>query len=557
MKLHTAKSLMILAAASALFTACDSAAPLITVPVENVDTNPLKIGSLSEAEEKAWSYKDLVSDTIPGMSVDKTYAELLPGKKGSQVIVAVIDSGVDINHPDLKNKIWTNPKEIAGNGKDDDNNGYIDDIHGWNFLGDIEEEHLEFRRIIRRYDAQFKGKTIADIPANQKEIFQNYTKAKAENAEKITEVQGTKQRYDQIMAQLNRSHPAVVKVLGKEDYSADELKAIKNPDAEMQNHIGFLTQMLSYEETVPKFIETLQGEIDKFEDQLSNNFHMDKDYRTVLGDDPYNFDARGYGNNNVTGPDPEGSRHGTHVAGIIGAQRDNNIGMNGVANDNIRLMVLRAVPDGDEYDKDIALAIRYAVDNGAKVINTSFGKYYAQNPEWVYEAIEYAAKNDVLIVNAAGNEGLSLDDPKNRVYPNDQLDNMTEMADTFLTVGAIGPKYGSDVVASFSNYGKSNVDVFAPGVKIWATTPNDTYSFLQGTSMASPNTAGVAAMVRSYYPNIKANRIKEIIMKSGLTTGTSVVVGGDPANSAKFNTLSKSGTMVNMYNAFKLASLQK
>ncbi len=557
MTLRTTKNLLLAAFTASFLASCDTPSALVTVPVENVDLNPLKLSELTEAQEKSWSHLDLKKDTVPGMSVDRTYTEILPGKNGVKTIVAVIDSGVDIGHEDLKNNIWTNPKEIPGNGKDDDNNGYIDDIHGWNFLGDIEEEHLEFRRIVARYDAQFNGKTLATVPANQRELFQVYQKANAEHLEKVEETKGLKNRYDQIMAQLNRSHPAVVKVLGKEDYTTEELNGIKSPDAEMQNHISFLTQMLNYEETIPKFIETLQKEIDKFNDQITNNFFVNKNYREVLGDDPYNFSTRGYGNNNVYGPQPDGAMHGTHVAGIIAAQRNNGIGMDGVANDNIEIMVLRAVPDGDEYDKDIALAIRYAVDNGAKVINTSFGKYYAQNPEWVYDAIKYAAKNDVLIVNAAGNEALSLDDAANRVYPNDQLDNVSEMSDTFLTVGALGPKYGGELVADFSNYGKSNVDVFAPGVRIYSTTPEDTYKFLQGTSMAAPNTAGVAAMLRSYYPKLSAAQVKNIIMSSGLTTSTQVILAGDSSKKARFNELSKSGEMVNMYNAFKLAELQK
>lgn len=229
--------------------------------------------------------------------------------------------------------------------------------------------------------------------------------------------------------------------------------------------------------------------------------------------------------------------------------------MDGIAQ-NVQIMVLRAVPDGDEYDKDIALAIRYAVDNGAKVINTSFGKGFSQNPEWVYDAIKYASKHDVLIVNAAGNDGLDLDKTKNVTYPNDQLDNTTEFSSTFLTVGALAPKYGGELIADFSNYGKSNVDVFAPGVRIYSTTPNNTYEFNSGTSMASPATAGVAAMLRSYYPKLKASRIKEIIMSSGLTTTTAVAVP-ESSSSKPFNALSKSGKMVNMYNAFKLAELNK
>ena len=214
-------------------------------------------------------------------------------------------------------------------------------------------------------------------------------------------------------------------------------------------------------------------------------------------------------------------------------------------------MVVRAVPDGDEYDKDIALAIRYAVDNGAKVLNTSFGKYYSTHPDWVRDAIKYAASKDVLIVNAAGNEGLNLDESE--VYPNDQTKTGAEYANNVLTVGALNYKYGGELVANFSNYGKSNVDVFAPGVKIWSTTPLNTYEFLQGTSMASPEVAGVAATIRSYYPNLSANEVKQIIMDSGLSSKTMVMLGGEESNTDNFNNISTSGKMVNMYNAMIMA----
>jgi subtilisin family serine protease len=214
-------------------------------------------------------------------------------------------------------------------------------------------------------------------------------------------------------------------------------------------------------------------------------------------------------------------------------------------------MPIRAVPDGDEYDKDIALAIRYAVDNGASIINTSFGKYYSTHPEWVRDAIRYAEENDVLIVNAAGNEGLNLDE--NIVYPNDQDMQNEEIADNFLTVGALNYKYGSGLVAGFSNYGKNNVDVFAPGTKIWSTTPNNEYEYLQGTSMAAPAVSGVAAMIRSFYPKLSAEQVKQVIMDSGLTSSATVIIGGNPENTGKFSELSISGKMANLYNALILA----
>ncbi|PHR98895.1 MAG: peptidase S8 [Leeuwenhoekiella sp.] len=546
------KSLIAAFSAALLIAGCDTPAKLISVPVENVDQLPVKIADLDEEQLKEWPGKDIKEDTIPGMSVEKTYDELIKGQ-GTSVIVAVIDSGVDIEHEDLDGVIWTNADEIPNNGIDDDKNGYIDDIHGWNFLGDIVAEQLEKARIVQKYDAQFSGKTLDQIPAAQKELFKTYTKAEVEVEKDRSELEEQITQYQGLMAAVETAHTEVSQKLNKEDYTAEELAALPAETQMEQRNKAILTQMLTYADTVPEFIEMLTEQLDSMQERLDTNYNLNANYRSVLGDDLSDLNDTNYGNNNVIGPDPKAARHGTHVAGIIAAERNNGIGMNGVAN-NAKIMVVRAVPDGDEYDKDIALAIRYAVDNGAKVINTSFGKYFATNPEWVYDAIKYAAKKDVLIVNAAGNESIDLDGG-DTVYPNDQLDNVTEFADNVITVGALNYKYSGKLVASFSNYGKSNVDVFAPGVQIWSTVPGNEYEFLQGTSMAAPNVAGVAAMLRSYYPQFSAAQIKQIIMQSGITSNIQVSAGGDANVVKPFSALSKSGEMVNMYNAFKMAEL--
>ena len=548
------KSTLVATTAAAILTGCGGVAPIISTPIENIDAIPLKITPLTDDEIKTWSYADLSQDTIPGMSVQRTYDELLNGRSSKEVIVAVIDSGIDIEHEDLKSVIWTNPKEIAGNGKDDDNNGYVDDIHGWNFLGDIVAENLEYVRIIRKLKPKYDGKDASAISAADKDEFALYQKALAEYEKEVPGVQANIARMDDILGQVQPAHKAMSKKIGKENYSKEELAAIENPSELEQQQIGLLSQMLSYEETIPKLIDAINGQKDYFKGRMDSHFSMTNDFRGVLGDNPDDITDTNYGNNDVDGPDPkkEDAMHGTHVAGSIAAVRDNGIGMNGVAN-NVKIMVLRAVPDGDEYDKDIALAIRYAVDNGAKVINTSFGKYYSPHTNWVEDAIKYAAKKDVLIVNAAGNEGLNLD--QNIVYPNDQQKTGAEISDTFLTVGALNYKYGSELVANFSNYGTKNVDVFAPGVRIWSTVPSkNEYRFLQGTSMASPNTAGVAAMIRSYFPKLSAKQVKQVIMDSGITTKTQVILGADASNKDNFNNISTSGKMVNMYNAFIMAS---
>ena len=547
------KSTFLVTASALILAGCGGVAPIISTPVANIDAIPLKVTPITDTQLKMWNLADLATDTIPGMSVNRAYSELLKGKQGKQVIVAVIDSGIDIEHEDLKNVIWTNPKEIAGNGKDDDNNGYIDDVHGWNFLGDIVLENMEYVRIIRSLKPKYEGKSETSISAADSAEYNVYLQAKAEFEKEAEQVKAQAAQYTGILAQVEPAHAAMSKKLGKEAYTKTDLAGIKEPSEAEQQQIGMLIQMLGYDDSIPAFIKQVEGGIEYFQGRLDGHFNMTKDFRGVLGDNPDDITDKYYGNNDVDGPDPkkEDAKHGTHVAGSIAAQRNNGVGMDGVA-DNVKIMVVRAVPDGDEYDKDIALAIRYAADNGAKVINTSFGKYYSPHSEWVWDAIKYAAKKDVLIVNAAGNEGIDLDEKQ--VYPMDQVLTGAEISDNFLTVGALNYKYGGELVANFSNYGKSSVDVFGPGVKIWSTTPLNTYEFLQGTSMASPNVAGVAAMIRSHYPKLSAKQVKQVLMDSGISTKSSVVLGGDPSNTNTLPNISTSGKMVNMYNALIMAS---
>ncbi len=540
---------------SLVLVGCGGAPTIVSTPIENIDAIPLKNISLTDSELKNWNSSDLVSDTIPGMSVNKAYAELIKNKKGQTVIVGVIDSGVDIEHEDLDGVLWKNTKEIEGNGKDDDNNGYIDDIYGWNFLGDSKDENLEHTRIVKQLKSKYEGKDLTSIDPSDKDEYRIYIQAKAEYEEDYQKALGNKNQYEQIFQQTKASHDVISKTIGKETYTQQELLAVKADTPEMQQHIAFLSQMfgvLDKGEKIPSFIKNIKNGVEYYTEQLNYHLNTEFDGRAVVGDNVDDINDKNYGNNNVMGPDPEKKdiKHGTHVAGIIAAERNNGKGVNGVAQ-NVEIMSIRAVPNGDEYDKDIALAIRYAVDNGAKIINTSFGKYYSTHPDWVREAIKYAAQKDVLIVNAAGNDAEDLD--QKYVYPNDQITNTTEISNNFITIGALNYEYGANLIAKFSNYGKNNVDVFAPGVKIWATTPLNSYEYLQGTSMAAPAVAGVAALIRSYYPKLKASQVKQLLMDSGLSTNASVVVGGQPTNTKKFSELSKSGSMVNLYNALILA----
>ncbi len=512
-------------------SACGGTKAIVSTNPANIDALPLKTTKLAEKDLKRWSHLDLAKDTVPGMSVDKAYAELLKGKKGTKVIVGVVDSGVDIDHEDLKGEIWTNAKEIAGNNKDDDNNGFIDDIHGWNFLGDADNEQLEMTRIVKKGD---DGSI-------------EYRNALAEFEKSKTELAPQKQQVDAILG----ADSAIAKHLNKTNYTLAEVKAIKTTDQSLLQSQNIISQVLAQFDNKAAF----DAEIGEFKnyvyDQLNYNLNTEFDGRKIVGDNPNDFNDKKYGNNNVIGPKKEGAKHGTHVAGIIAQIRGNNKGGDGIASNNVQIMPVRAVPNGDEYDKDIAYAIRYAVDNGAKVINGSFGKNYSPNKQWVQDAIKYAASKDVLFVHAAGNDAKDVDAAPN--YPNDADGKNPEYSDNVITIGALNYEYGAAIMADFSNYGKENVDVFAPGVKIYATTPKNTYEYLQGTSMASPNVAGVAALIRSYYPSLTATQVKHILMDSGTPLNNVFKLAGEAGAQTTLSAISKSGKIVNAYNALVMA----
>ena len=522
------KPFFVTALFTVLLTNCGSA-PIISTPIENIDNTPLKEKDLTENEKQTWSHLDLVNDTIPGMSVDKAYNELLQGKKGKTVIVAVIDSGIDIEHEDLDGVIWTNTKETPNNGKDDDKNGYVDDIHGWNFLGEAYDEQLEMTRILATNDT-----------GNP-----DYLRAKEDYDQEYAQTLQIKQNIESLMQQIPPAQDLLKKHLNKSEYTKEDVIKIQTEDQALLQAKSI--QLFLYQQDLT--YEKVKEADEQYTEIL--NFHLAKDFKGRKTDDNINdLSDVVYGNGNVL-PVKKSESHGTHVAGIIAAERNNGKGINGVAN-NVKIMTLRVVPNGDEYDKDVALSIRYAVDNGAKVINGSFGKDFSPHSSWVRDAIAYAGAKDVVFVHAAGNDSKNVD--KEPSYPEDNLNNGPEVSNSYITVGALSPKYGSDMIAGFSNYGKNNVDVFAPGAKIYSTTPENEYDTKGGTSMAAPAVAGIAALIRSYYPKLKAAQVKEIILNSGLPIKAKVVVAGRPEDVRSFSEVCKSGKIVNAYNALVMAS---
>lgn len=525
---------------ASLLVACGGTSKIASLPIETLEGKniPTQVENPSKDELKIWPHRDLLTTGYPGISLAEAY-KALKGRKAQTVIVGVVDSGVDINHEDLKSIIWTNPKEIPNNGIDDDKNGYVDDVHGWNFLGEINQDNLEYVRILKKGDTS---------DPDYKRAEEKYDKEFKDANEKI-------ELYSQIKERIAQSDALIQKHLGKKEYTEEDLDKIDASSLQLLGAVRGMKYLLSNGVSVKETLEELSEGIKHYEDRLKYGLNKEFNPRKVLNDNPDDLNDKIYGNNNVIGPTAEGALHGTHVAGIIAAVRHNNIGIDGVA-DHVRIMPVRTVPDGDEYDKDVALALRYAIDNGAKVINTSFGKEFSPHKEWVYDALKYAAEKDVLIVNAAGNDTKNVD--VQLTFPDDNI-NGKEFTDTMITIGALNYEYNENLVASFSNYGKNNVDLFSPGVQIYATVPENKYKFLDGTSMAAPEVAGVAALIRAYFPKLKAREVKQILMESGLTpTVKEVLVGGrgeeGEAKRMLFSELSKSGKIVNAYNAIILAA---
>ena len=481
----------------------------------------------SKIDLNNWHNLDPEIDLIPGTSVERAHNELLKGLKGKKVIVAVIDTGLDIDHISLSENIWINKDEKV-NGKDDDNNGYIDDIHGWNYLGSSYNETRDMTRILRDNKINNRKYNLVEEEI-QKEIKNSKEQLNILNY------------YIQI---LDESKELLSDYLDNDNFSIQDVNSIETVDPKLNRAKNIYKDFDFYGYTK----EYLNEGIDQYNDFINYHFNVEFNGRTT-NDDIYDINDRNYGDNNINNT-KESESHSTHVSGIISGNRkieDGNKGINNLA----EIMVLRAVPNGDEYDKDVALAIRYAVDNGAKIINGSFGKYFSSNPEWVIDAIRYASENDVLFIAGAGNESKDLDSLSNDNYPNDQYFNKDEFSETFIKVGASSINLDENFTAYFSNYGKINVDIFAPGVDIYSSMPNNKYKFQDGTSMASPVVAGIASLIMSYFPRLSAKKVKEIILESGIDIDLEIGNLGDKKN---FNEYSKSGKLINAYNALILAS---
>ncbi len=557
---------------------------------------------------KNWFNLDLIESGYFGISTEKAYREILKDKKPKQkIIVAVIDGGIDIAHEDLKDVLWTNPKEIPGNGIDDDGNGYIDDVHGWNFIGskngNLEFDNLELVRLLRIYTPKYQSTTnLTPLDSTQKEEYRLYKKMVGDFGKKYEDASKT----FAVLIAINKVLDSAATMNNKKIPTLEDVEKYKADD-EVEEQVKTIIRKGSREDgSFEKFYKSIKDGYKQYDAMLKYNLNPKYDMRaTLVGDDYSNPNQRDYGNKDVKGPD---AQHGSHVAGIISGNRNNSVGIMGVAN-NVSIMAIRVVPTGDERDKDVANGIRYAVDNGAKVINMSFGKSYSWDKKIVDEAVKYAETKGVLLVHAAGNDNQNNDEEEN--FPNKyfeskeateykELHKKPTLADftppkpnmqnnsmgmrpplsnnslakpvpvdtakfklphasNWIEVGASSYKDDDNLKADFSNYGKYNVDVFAPGFLINSTVPDNKYEDLDGTSMASPVVSGLSALILSYYPDLKPYQVREIIMKSVTKVIRKVKYKNARGENMRvpFSDICVSGGIVNAYNALKLAETYK
>ncbi|RZK01970.1 MAG: peptidase S8, partial [Flavobacterium sp.] len=354
----------------------------------------LMIGTLSFGQKANWQNLDMAKDSVLGISTEKIYSKLT-SKKATWVIVGVLDDGVDITHEDIRASLWQNPKEKK-NLKDDDKNGYIDDLNGWNFIGsnrgNVQLDNLELTRQVRNGTKYFGGKDTATLSGNDRTLYNDWLKQKDDLRIKI----GNSKTIIRNFKSFNSGLKAIVRTIASENPSLSDFENYKPKNPFDAGTVSYVISILKEGKNFTDFKEKLAKDALNFQNDIDYRLNVNYDPRSIVGDDYNNLNDKHYGNSDVTGADAD---HGTHVAGIIAADRNNGLGIKGIA-DHVKIMSVRTVPDGDERDKDVANAIRYAVDNGAKVINMSFGKAISPDKAVIDEAVKYAISKDVLLVHA-------------------------------------------------------------------------------------------------------------------------------------------------------------
>jgi len=513
---------------------------------------------MQDNDLKTWYHKDFSTTNVYGVNTNNAYKFLeSKGLKPRTVVVGVLDSGVEVDHPGLINNMWKNPNEIPNNGIDDDKNGYVDDIYGWNFIGgktaDVDADNLEVTRMVKKYQPIFEGTDSAKNKANQAKMPEEY--AMYQKSKKLFDEKGSEaKQYYQYFSGFNNAIPSIIKTLNGKTLTKANLAAIKPASQEDSRNLQILNSLVQEAENVgktPKEVEELlkkevEGALKHYESQATKHYNLDFDPRKeIVGDNYDNYNEKNYGNNHYEGPD---ASHGTHVSGIIAGLPHGNEVQYGVAHKVAKIMTVRAVPDGDERDKDVANAIRYAVDNGAKILNMSFGKAVSPGKKHVWEAMKYAEKKGVLLVKAAGNDNQNIGE--NEYFPTNFMKQSDEkpFVSNMIVVGA-STNNNQNLRARFSNYNGKMVDVFAPGQEIYSTVPDAKYEYLQGTSMASPVVAGAAAVLWAYMPSLTPQQIKEALVK----TVNKSTVNANVDSSANFDQISVAGGVIDLYKAAQYA----
>ncbi len=498
---------------------------------------------------KDWMFKDIIIDTLPGVSLERARKEILTNRKeelSKEVIVAVIDTEIDISHKDFKSKLWKNNKEIIDNSKDDDNNGYVDDMYGWNFLGNSEGKNImyanfEYVRIIKKYDSIFSEKKIDEVNKNKLSEFLEYEKAKTYFDKEQKESTFYVEQGEIMYKTYQEAHKKLLKYFPNRNYDIKKLDSLGREKTELLQYTSLISKSIKYNVSEQNIID----DIEKYKINVSKHLNLKYDDRKILHDDPSDISDLDYGNNKIL-KENYILTHGTQMAGIICANFNEQ--------NKIKIMPIPISPRGDEYDKDIALAIRYAVDNGAHIINMSSGKEFSLQKKWVLDALKYASKKNVLFVTSAGNDNAHIDFKSYTTYPNDDITGKGEVIDNFIMV-ANNTIHLKSLKEESSNYSKIHVDLFAPGTEVYTTTINDNYVSITGTSASSALVSKIAALIKSNYPNLKASEIKHILMESGIAYDIDVEIQQEDGTQkmVPFSSLSKSGKVVNAYNALLMA----